>query len=69
MNVDPYTKVVLTVIATCLLYIVAKDILLIKDVHAQSSGVANVNIVQVAGKTIREFDIDLLNPALPVKMK
>ena len=69
MKVDLYTKMMLTVIACCLLYIVANDISLVKDVHAQSGGVANVNIVQIAGKKINEYDIPYDNAALPVKTK
>ena len=69
MKVDLYTKMMLTVVACCLLYIVAKDISLVKDVRAQSGGVTNVNIVQVAGKQINEYDIPYGNAALPVKTK
>ena len=69
MKVDLYTKVVLTVIASCLLYVVAKDISLVKDVHAQSAGVVDVNIVQVAGARISSNGMVGYDAFLPVKAK
>ena len=43
MKTDIYTKCVLTVIACCLLYFVARDTSVIQDAHAKS--VMDVNIV------------------------
>ncbi len=63
MKVDMYTKAMLTVIACCLLYFVARDLSVVQDAHAQSRGVVEVNIVQVAGVRIASYD------ALPVKIK
>ena len=37
MKVDTYTKVVLTVIAACLVYMVAKDVEWIPTAHAQDA--------------------------------
>ena len=49
MKPDFYTKSVLTVIASCLVYFVVQDITPIKDAHAQSGGVVDVNIVKIDG--------------------
>lgn len=48
MQSDLYTKAVLTVIASCLVYFVVQDVVPIKDAHAQS-GVIDVNIAKVGG--------------------
>lgn len=61
MKTDAYTKSVLTVIACCLLYFVARDASLVGDAHANA--VIDVNIVKVAGNTISTFD------GVPVKLK
>lgn len=60
MKTDAYTKVVLTVIACCLLYFVIRDATVVPPAHA--STVVDVNIVKVAGNTIYEA-------AVPVKLK
>ena len=62
MNIDIYTKSVLTVIAFCLLYFVVKDAAVIPNAYANA--VVDVNIVKVAGSTIYSSD-----GALPVKLK
>lgn len=63
MKPDLYTKAVLTVIASCLVYLVAKDIVLIQDAHAQSGSVVDVNIVKIDGLPLRSS-----SAALPVKV-
>ena len=63
MKPDLYTKAVLTVIASCLVYFVAKDVVLIQDAHAQSGGVVDVNIVRIDGSSVR-----FSSAALPVKI-
>ena len=63
MKPDLYTKAVLTVIASCLVYFVAKDIVVIPDAHAQSGGVVDVNIVKIDGSSVR-----YTSAALPVKI-
>lgn len=60
MNIDLYTKTVLTVIAGCLLYLVAKDVSLIPAARA-GSGPIDVNIVEVSGSRVH------ISP-LPVKI-
>jgi hypothetical protein len=61
MKTDVYTKCVLTVIACCLLYIVARDVPAIQNAHANA--VVDVNIVRVAGAYIPS------NDGVPVKIK
>lgn len=51
MNADLYTKAVLTVIAGCLLYVVAKDISVIPEASA-GSGPIDVNIVGISGSRV-----------------
>jgi hypothetical protein len=53
MKPDFYTKAVLTVIAGCLVYFVVQDITPIKEAHAQSGGVVDVNIVKIDGTPLR----------------
>ena len=67
MKIDLYLKVVLTVIAICLVYIVAKDLPLVSEAQA-SSEVIDVNIVSVAGRKFGITDVDIIQPCLPVKI-
>jgi hypothetical protein len=60
---DFYTKAVLTVIASCLVYFVVQDVAPIKEAHAQSGSVVDVNIVKVDGSSLRYPSV-----ALPVKI-
>ena len=63
MKPDFYTKSVLTVIASCLVYFVVQDITPIKEAHAQSGGVVDVNIVKIDGSSVRYSSV-----ALPVRI-
>ena len=63
MKPDLYTKAVLTVIASCLVYFVVQDVAPIKEAHAQSGGVVDVNIVKIDGASVRYS-----SAALPVKI-
>ena len=63
MKPDLYTKAVLTVIASCLVYFVVKDVVLIPDAHAQSGGVVDVNIVKIDGSRVNSQYV-----SLPVRM-
>ena len=63
MKVDFYTKSVLTVIASCLVYFVVQDVSPIRDAHAESGGVVDVNIVKIDGAPVR-----FSSTALPVKI-
>ena len=70
MKTDIYTKCVLTVIACCLLYFVARDTSVIQDAHAKS--VMDVNIVQLDGRKLpkggyRDYDKGVIMvPYIPV---
>ena len=63
MKVDFYTKAVLTVIASCLVYFVVQNVAPIKNAQAQSGGVVDVNIVKIDGSPVR-----FSSTALPVKI-
>ncbi|MBU3665883.1 MAG: hypothetical protein FGM15_08435 [Chthoniobacterales bacterium] len=53
MNIDAYTKIVLTVIAGCLLWIVARDIVILPPAHAQATAtVTDINIAQIGGAPV-----------------
>ena len=68
MKIDLYTRIVLTVIASCLVYLVVKDVGFIGHVQAQGRGLVDVNIVQIDGKPFVAYDVDSMKPALPVKI-
>ena len=53
MQIDAYTRIVLTVIAGCLLYMVGKDLNIVPSAHAQEApAVTAVNIVEVGGESV-----------------
>ena len=67
MNIDAYSKIVLTVIAGCLVYMVARDITLVPSAHAQvESPVTDVNIVQIAGSPVSAPGNSRFEASLPV---
>lgn len=67
MKIDAYTKIVLTVIAGCLLYMVARDLTVIPSAHAQMQpSVTDVNIVQIAGSTVTAPGNSRFEASLPV---
>lgn len=69
MNIDAYTKIVLTVIAGSLVYLVAKDLTLVPSAHAQTgSAVMDVNIVQIAGAPLSAPDNSRDQVTLPVSV-
>lgn len=51
MKPDRYTKAVLTVIASCLVYFVARDLSVVPNAHA-SNGVVDVNIIKIDGNSV-----------------
>jgi len=70
MKADLYTKIVLTVIAVCLSYIVVRDLSLIDPAHAQGNRTMPVDIVAIAGnRLITTSNIEALEPALPVRVR
>ena len=65
MNVDFYTKTVLTVIAVCLVTLVLRSFEFspVSTAHAaEQPGIVDVNVVQVDGRYITDYN------ALPVKV-
>jgi hypothetical protein len=69
MKIDAYTRIVLTVIAGCLVYMVAKDLTLVPAAQAQeSAAVTSVNIVQVAGSPVQGPRDSNFETALPVRV-
>lgn len=69
MKIDAYTRIVLTVIAGCLVYMVGKDLALVPEARAQEgSAVTAVNIVQVAGSPIPAPTDSRREVSLPVRV-
>ena len=69
MQIDAYTKIMLTLVAGCLLYMVAKDLTLVPSAQAQNGGtVTDVNIVQVAGSPVVAPADSRFQTALPVRV-
>lgn len=69
MQIDVYTRTVLTVIAGCLLYMVGKDLSLVPEAHAQNGlGITAVNIVEVAGAPIAAPKDARFEVSLPVRV-
>ena len=67
MNIDTYTKIVLTVIAGCLVYMVARDVTLVPSAHAQAGPVVtDVNIVQIAGSAVSAPGNSRFEASVPV---
>jgi hypothetical protein len=67
MNIDAYTKIVLTVIAGCLAYMVARDLTIVPSAHAQAAQtVTDVNIVQIAGSAVTAPSNSRFEVSLPV---
>lgn len=67
MNIDAYSKIVLTVIAGCLLYMVARDLTIVPAAHAQmQTPVTDVNIVQIAGSALSAPADSRYEASLPV---
>jgi hypothetical protein len=69
MNIDAYTRIVLTVIAGCLLYMVAKDLTFVPEARAQEAAVVTpVNVVQIAGSPITAPRDSNFEASLPVRV-
>lgn len=61
MKVDTYTKVVLTVIAACLVYMVAKDVEWIPTAHAQDAAAPRPPIkVEVVNQEQRAVKVEIV---------
>jgi len=66
MRVDGYTKVVLTVIAACLLVLTARSLFRVEPAHAQYGRTVDVNISKVGGEAIQTAVVGGAKGALPV---
>lgn len=66
MKVDPYTKIILTIIAVCLIVIITRDIRIIPEVQAVSDRGDNVVKIQIV--SIDESP-NLNWEAIPVKIE
>ena len=70
-GIDLYTRIILTVIAICLVYIVAKDMNIVPDASAQrgyKEVPTDVNIVRIDGQKFGPSDVNIFHPALPIKI-
>lgn len=72
MKTDTYTKIVLTVIAACLVCLILKPAdsgLIVSNVQAQEPrGIVDVNIVRIDGKRFNVMAVSSLGAALPVQV-
>lgn len=69
MQIDAYTRIVLTVIAGCLVYMVAKDVSLVPDARAQEAApVTAVNIVEIGGAPVPAPANSRNEVSLPVRV-
>ena len=72
MKTDTYTKTVLTIIAVCLMVLVAKSFdgeFLVSTAHAQSNGtMMDVNIARIGGFDFKTSSLQN-NAALPVNIE
>ncbi len=62
MQSDRYLRVVLTVIAVCLVWICLRDVAVVKPAYA--AGTMDVNIASIGGR-----EIISISPGLPVEVK
>ena len=69
MQIDAYTRIVLTVIAGCLVYMVAKDLTFVPDAFAQEGApVTAVNIVEIGGAPVPAPANSRYEVSLPVRV-
>lgn len=69
MKIDAYTRIVLTVIAGCLLYMVVKDLNLVPAARAQEGvPVTAVNIVEIGGAPVPASANSRNEVSLPVRV-
>jgi len=69
MKIDAYIRIVLTVIAGCLLYMVGKDLTLVPDARAQDApAVTAVNIVEIGGSPVASPRDSRFETSLPVRV-
>lgn len=69
MQIDAYTRIVLTVIAGCLVYMVGKDLAIVPEARAQESApVTAVNIVEIGGVPVPSPANSRYEVSLPVRV-
>lgn len=69
MQIDVYTRIVLTVIAGCLLYMVGKDLSIVPTANAQeNTPVTAVNIVEIGGAPVPAPADSRNEVSLPVRV-
>jgi len=69
MQIDAYTRIVLTVIAACLVYMVGKDLTLVPEARAQEGApVTAVNIVEIGGAPVPAPGNSRYEVSLPVRV-
>jgi hypothetical protein len=71
MKTDFYTKLVLTIIAVCLMLMVFRDVPVISTAAAQDSpAVTDVNIVSISGRALDgDYSARKRIPSLPVEVR
>lgn len=55
-GIDLYTKIVLTVIAVCLVYIVTKDVNIVPEAQAKSSTLGKAEKAAIEERTVSRYD-------------
>jgi hypothetical protein len=66
-TIDAYSKIALTVIAACLVYMVVRDLTIVPPARAQmEQSVTDVNIVQIAGSAVTAPGNSRFEASLPV---
>ena len=69
MQIDVYTRIVLTVIAGCLLYMVGRDLSIVPAANAQENApVTAVNIVEIGGAPVPAPADSRNEVSLPVRV-
>jgi len=62
MKIDLYTKLILTVIAGCLICLVFRDVEIVSSAHAEDepSQIMSINIAQVNGRPVRTIGVPVM---------
>jgi len=68
IQLDWYTKSILTVIAVCLSYFALRDLTSTPKAYAYGKEPVDVNIVSINGSSFGVLDVSTYRPALPVKI-
>lgn len=69
MQIDAYTRIMFTIIACCLLYMVGKDLAVVPAANAQEGApVTAVNIVEIGGAPVPAPANSRNEVSLPVRV-